>query len=125
MRTEILLLLCAASGLAGCATPAPVAAGGTASGTCVAGGNENPAACGFPPDVRAFIEDRALCDHFRGEPWPEDDGADSRERRLEIVAGVRSACTGTDDRLQALKSRYRDDPAVMQAISGYDGKAVP
>ena len=76
--------------------------------------------CGFPADFRAFVDDRDLCDHFRGEPWPEGDTAEDRARRQEIVEGVRTACAGTDRRLDALKRRYRDDPAIMRALSGYE-----
>lgn len=124
MRTEILLLLCVASGLAGCATPAPLAGNGTAPGACM-GASEDPATCAFPPDVRAFLEDRALCDHFRGEPWPEGDGTGARDRRNEIIAGVRGACAGTDRRLRELKARYRDDAALMQALSRYEANVEP
>ena len=76
--------------------------------------------CDYPADVRVFLDDRALCDHFRGEPWPEGDAAEDRERRHEIVDGVRAACTGTDRRLDALKNRYANDPAVMRVLSGYE-----
>ena len=76
--------------------------------------------CGFPADVRAFVDDRDLCDHFRGEPWPEGDSAEDRARRQEIVEGVRTACAGTDRRLDALKHRYRDDQGVMRVLAGYE-----
>ena len=76
--------------------------------------------CSFPSDVRAFLDDRGLCDHFRGEPWPEGDAAEDRARRDEIVAGARFACAGTDRRLDALKNRYANDPAVMRVLSGYE-----
>src|SRR5688500_19579268 len=76
--------------------------------------------CDFPADVRAFLDDRGLCDHFRGEPWPEGDSAEDRERRREIVDGARAACAGTDRRLDALMDRYRKDPAIMRVLSGYE-----
>lgn len=85
-----------------------------------AASTEHEGYCGFPADVRAFLDDRDLCDHFRGEPWPKGDSADARARRRELIDGVRTACAGTDRRLDALKVRYRDDPAIMQLLSGFE-----
>jgi len=83
-------------------------------------GTGNEGYCGFPAGIRAFLDDRGLCDHFRGEPWPEGDSAEDRARRQEIVEGVRTACARTDRRLDALKHRYGNDPAVMRVLSGYE-----
>lgn len=76
--------------------------------------------CTLPPDVRAFLEDRAACDHFRGEPWPESDSDEDRRRRRELVEGVRVNCAGTDRRLAALRERYVADPAVISRLSAFE-----
>lgn len=108
--------------LAGCAStpavrePAPAVASATANTECSEGG------CAFPADVRAFLEDRELCDHFRGEPWPESDSDEDRRRRRELVEGVRINCAGTDRRLAGLRERYAADPGVMSRLSAFEAR---
>lgn len=126
MRTDGLLLaaLCA---LAGCATsPLPpreatrVAAPAIAAPCREAASPRGESLCSYPIDVRTFVEDRDLCDHFRGEPWPEGDSDADRSRRLDLVEGARRACAGTDARLAELKTRYDNDPTVLLLLSGFD-----
>lgn len=84
--------------------------------SCGCAGNQEGAAraAGIPEDVALFRERRDLCDHFRGEePYDE-------ERRAFLEANLARYCTGTDAELAALKSRYRDDEAVMELLSGYE-----
>ena len=116
------ILLAAALAVSACAgRHAPVRAT-DAGNACVppAAGTDHAGYCGFPADVRAFLDDRGLCDHFRGEPWPEGDSADDRSRRRELIDGMRTACAGNDRRLDALKLRYRNDPAIMRLLSGFE-----
>ena len=76
--------------------------------------------CRYPADVRAFLDDRDLCDHFREEPWPESDSDADRMRRRQIVDGIRTACAGTDRQLDDLLARYRDDRRIMQLLSQFE-----
>ena len=79
------------------------------------------AACATPPpvpDLAAFLERRATCDHFRGEvPDPPDP-----QRMREVLQGIADSCPGTDAQLAALKQRYRDDPVVMKQLSELEPK---
>lgn len=72
--------------------------------------------CDFPHEVRAFLERREGCDHFRGEPVP--DAADDRggERRRQIETALRELCTGTDAERARLRTRYEDDAAIRAAL---------
>jgi len=120
VRTETLLL--AFAGLsAGCAAVPPL--GATAADMpCVAqkGEPSRPDPCRFPEDVRAFVAARDLCDHFRGEPWPEGNDAYDNERRAELADGIRGSCAGTDRKLAELLRRYRDDRPVMELLSEFE-----
>ncbi|WP_157481153.1 MULTISPECIES: hypothetical protein [unclassified Lysobacter] len=78
---------------------------------------QHPDWCQQPHEVRAFLERYDLCEHWAGEPSPEGNDADDRERRKEIGDGVRSACTGNDRRLAELRRRYRNVPAVAALLS--------
>ena len=125
---SILLLLIACLLVAGCSAPlretAPEskASAVTAPAPCVPpeGPVARPDFCSLPADVRAFVEDRDGCDHFRSEPWPEEDDDDARERRQFLIQSVRTGCAGTDQALNALLQRYRDDPAVMKVLSEFE-----
>lgn len=133
MRTEIALgALCAlAAALAGCAS-APVATRNdvadvppaTAATPCIAATRPvaRPDLCGHPADVRAFIEDRDACDHFRSEPWPEGDTDEDRQRRRQLVEGVRTSCAGTDRRLAELKRRYAGDARIRALLAGFEDR---
>ena len=81
-------------------------------------------ACAAPsstPDLAAFLERRATCDHFRGEvPDPPDP-----QRLREVQQGIAESCTGTDAQLAALKQRYRGDPVVMKQLSELEPKIEP
>lgn len=69
---------------------------------------------GLPADAKAFISSRDLCDHLRDEV--------SDHPTSEDIKSINDACKGTDRRLASLKSRYRDDKAVMQRLSAYEDR---
>ena len=82
------------------------------------------AACAAPPpvpDLAAFLERRATCDHFRGEvPDPPDP-----QRMREVMQGIADSCPGTDAQLAALKQRYRDDPVVTKQLAQFEDRVEP
>ena len=68
------------------------------------------------PDLPAFLERRAMCEHFRGEfPDPPDP-----VRVREVEQQIDAFCTGTDAQLASLKARYRDDPGVTKQLAGFE-----
>ena len=73
----------------------------------------------LPSEVRAFIEERNLCDHFRGEP-SEGDSPEEVERRQFLIDSLDIYCAGTDRRLAALKRRYKANPAVMRRLNEFE-----
>jgi len=86
------------------------------------------AACATPPasapapkppailDLPAFLERRGMCDHFRGEvPDPPDP-----ERMRDVLTQIDVYCTGIDEQLAALKTRYRDDPEVSKRLGQFE-----
>lgn len=72
--------------------------------------------CDYPHEVRAYLDRRDACDHFRGEPWPEGDDADAAARRRQLRDAMTKHCNGTDARLAELRVAYRDDPDVSAAL---------
>lgn len=129
MRTELALLI-AVLALPGCAAaPVPSDAPAATATPAAAKPSVTPCPapesirraglCRHPADVRAFVDDRDLCQRLRDEPWPEGDSEDERARRRALVEGVSVACAGMDSRLSALKARYADDPSVTLLLSGF------
>ena len=115
--------------LAGCSAPvrepapvpeAPAASAAPAACVPLQGPVARPDFCSWPADVRVFVEDRDGCDHFRSEPWPEEDDDDARERRRFLLEMMRTGCAGTDQALDALLQRYRDQPAVMKVLAEFE-----
>jgi hypothetical protein len=72
-----------------------------------------------PKEVAAFLEKRDLCDHFRGEP-PYDE-----ERRIFIQKNMVELCTGSDQDLANLKTKYRNNPTVLKKLSIYEEDIEP
>jgi hypothetical protein len=70
----------------------------------------------LPGDVLRFVERRDLCDHFRGE-----DPYDAARRKF-LEASMRRFCTGTDDQLKALKSKYKTKPEVLLQLNEYESR---
>lgn len=68
----------------------------------------------LPADVLAFIEQRDMCDHFRGEePYDE-------ERRVFLEQNMIELCTGSDRKLAELKAKYLGNDTVRAALAGYE-----
>ena len=66
----------------------------------------------LPGDIRAYSERRAGCNYWPSEP------ASSSARRTEIQRNIRGLRCDTIDREEAvLKNRYRDQPAMLEAIA--------
>ena len=73
----------------------------------------------WPADVASFIEQRDLCDHFRGEePYDE-------ERRKFLEKNIIELCTGTDSELANLKKKYQGNSAVIERLSVYEENIEP
>lgn len=75
----------------------------------------------LPPEVDAFVRDRDLCDHFRGEPT-EGNGPAAVARREFVRESVEIFCPGTDRRLAALKRRFGEDPAILKVLGAYEDR---
>lgn len=73
----------------------------------------------IPSEVSAFIAERNICDHFRGEP-AEGDSPEQVERREFVLDSLDIYCAGTDKRLAALKRRYKANPAVMRRLNRFE-----
>ena len=73
----------------------------------------------LPREVVAFVSDRDVCEHFRGEPI-EGDSPEQKARRTFVQESVEIYCAGTDRRLAALKKRFGGNAAVMSALGGYE-----
>lgn len=73
----------------------------------------------LPSEVRTFIEERKICDHFRGEP-AEGDSPEQVKRREFLLDSLDIYCAGTDKRLAALKRRYKANPAVMRRLNEFE-----
>jgi hypothetical protein len=65
----------------------------------------------LPVDVRAFMEIRAACDHWRGE-YGEGDSV----RQYEINKNTCELCQGTDAALASLRQKYRGNRSVIDAL---------
>jgi hypothetical protein len=108
-----LLLACGNVGAAADpqAAPAP---------TCDPQASNRPGYCSYPADVRAFIDMRDGCDHWRGEPWPDHADDPQEVRKKQILEAIKESCTGTDKRLSALKAAYAGDPKILQLLDEYE-----
>lgn len=69
-----------------------------------------------PQELVDFANRRKVCDYFREEtPFP-----DQRERQLEVAAGIKTFCSGTDRELSNLRGKYGADPAISERLAEYD-----
>lgn len=68
----------------------------------------------LPEDVADFIEQRELCDHFRGEE------PTSKEREEELKKGLEESCRGTDRKLAGLKQKYRASERILTLLGSYE-----
>ena len=92
----------------------------TPASECVPQEGERPGICGFPADVRDFVDMRDACDHWRGEPVPEHEDDPEEIRKKQIIDAINESCTGTDKRLAALKAAYAGDSHVLKLLDEYD-----
>ena len=70
----------------------------------------------FPKDVSTFLEDRELCDHWRGEYGFDD------ERQADINWSVCRSCPGTDAKLANLKKKYRANTKIIEKLGELESK---
>lgn len=73
-------------------------------------------------DVQAFLERRALCDHFRAEPWPEGGAPDAHERRGFLAQQLEQHCAGSDAELAGLRLKYREDAAALRILTPFEDR---
>ena len=73
----------------------------------------HPTWCEQPHEVRRFLNRYDECEHWRGEEAPQGD----KQRANEIAQGATRACAGNDRRMAELRRRYRNQPAVVDALS--------
>ncbi len=68
----------------------------------------------YPFDVEEFIDRREICDHFRGEePYDAD-------RAKFLTEQIMETCTGSDNELQKLKQKYKDNDDILQLLNGFE-----
>lgn len=84
-----------------------------------ADGAEPNATTGLPAGVATFKKHRDLCDHFRGEE-PYD-----AERRAFLEESLKKYCTGTDQELASLRTKYRNNIVVLKVLSDYEDVIEP
>lgn len=82
-------------------------------------------ACAFaqsklPGEVRAFVDRRDGCDHFRGEPWDLGDDSEVKGRREFIFRQIKTLCRGTDKQLTGLRKRYAKNKEVVEKLAEYE-----
>ena len=74
---------------------------------------------GLPAEVSDFLERRASCDHWRGEPG-YDEG-----RKADIDWAICQACPGTDAELARLQTKYAANKGVMEKLSQIEPNIEP
>jgi hypothetical protein len=74
----------------------------------------------LPSDLRAYVDRRDGCDHFRGEPWDLGDDPEVKERREFIFRQINTLCRGTDKQLAGLRKKYAKNKEVVQKLAGYE-----
>ena len=97
----------------------PISAASAAVATAAPAPTASPtlgSAPALPADILAFRKKRDDCDHFRGEE-PYD-----AKRAAFLKAALARTCTGTDKALAALRQRYLDRPALLDALKAYEDR---
>jgi hypothetical protein len=83
---------------------------------CLAGLSWSAAyAFDLPADVSRFIEQRRICDHFRGEPHEGD-----ARQHVFVQKQQNRYCAGTDARLVNLRRRYLRNAVVQRELDGFE-----
>jgi hypothetical protein len=79
-------------------------------------GHEGGADNNIPEEVQQFQKSRDLCDHFRGEE------AYDKDRRQFLLEQMKTHCSGSDDKLKALRLRYATNKAVLESLKKYQDR---
>lgn len=74
----------------------------------------------YPPEVARYLERRELCEHFRGEPWPEGSSPADKGRREFLVRQFKRYCKGSDAALRELQRKYRNNRSVVERLDKYE-----
>lgn len=74
------------------------------------------AAGSLPKDVAQYIERRDVCEHWRGE-----EGYD-KDRQAQINFGQCQSCPGSDVGLARLKTKYRNNKAIISRLQKYESQ---
>lgn len=80
---------------------------------------EADAAAVLPEEVRAYLAERRLCEHFLSEPMEGSDAL-AVERRHYVQDSQALYCAGTDRRLAALRRRYRESAELRAVLDALD-----
>lgn len=133
MRSNAAIAWLLSLSLAGsaCATvPSAEGSRDTPAPACDPQASDREGYCSYPADVRAFVDDRDACDHWRGEPWATDEEIRGEsdpaqrealaQRRKDVIDAMNASCAGTDKRLEALKAAYASDPKILQLLDEYE-----
>jgi hypothetical protein len=78
-----------------------------------------PPDCAYPDDVLVFLDARANCEHWLGEP------DFSEARRREIARAVEDTCTGLDTRLDSLRRTHTGDAATAALLARLEPLGTP
>ena len=70
----------------------------------------------FPAEVKAFIERREICDHFRGEFT----GGSSPERDAAVILEQKKYCGNSDRDLETLRKKFEKNPEILSALAKYE-----
>jgi len=70
----------------------------------------------MPMDVRCFVANAAICEHFSGEE-PYD-----IERKNEIIHGLTKYCTAAQSQMKFLKEKYKNLPDIQQILAVCENK---
>jgi hypothetical protein len=79
-------------------------------------GERGDAQNNIPEEVQQFQKNRDLCDHFRGEEAYDND------RRQFLLEQMKTYCSGSDDKLKALRLKYAANKAVLESLKKYQDR---
>jgi hypothetical protein len=71
----------------------------------------------YPKDVAKFIDQRDLCDHFRGEyPLPQE----GKKEMLAWGKTTSKACYKTDEKRARLIRKYQNNSKIIERLNEYE-----
>lgn len=79
-------------------------------------GNKGDTDNNIPEEVQQFQKSRDLCDHFRGEE------AYDKDRQQFLLEQMKTYCSGSDDKLKALRLKYATNKAVLESLKKYQDR---